>query len=231
MGWYKLIHMKKTFTVLAAVVFFQTANAQSIDVSEQGVLFMSGQQNALVTTIYQNSKDDVVSKWKSYLKDFKNEKVKMDKEEMMGDNIVIKEWGNNPVDVYTRFEENKTDKSVKMMVAFDLGGAYLSSSGDAAKYSSAEKMIRDFAVKTTKEPYQEKLKDAQKTLSKLEDDQSGLEKDNKKLHSDIEDYKSKISKAESDIRSNESDQSKKKSELETQRTAIQLLNGQIEGVK
>lgn len=212
-------------------LFIQTANSQPINVSEQSVLFMGGQQNALVTTIYQNSKDDVISKWKSYLKDFKNEKVKMDKDEMMGDNIVIKDWGNNPVDIYTRFEENKSDKSVKMMVAFDLGGAYLSSSGDAAKYSYAEKMVRDFAVKTTKEPYQEKLKDAQKTLSKLEDDQSGLERDNKKMHSDIEDYKSKISKAESDIRSNESDQSKKKSELESQRTAIQLLNGQIEGVK
>ncbi len=224
--------MKKVLlTVFVSGLFF-TAHSQSINVTEQNVLFLNGQHPALVTMVYNNSMSDVMEKWKSFLKSYKNEKIKADKSgEIFGDNVQIKDWGNNPVDIYARFEENKADQSAKVMAAFDLGGAYLSSAGDAAKYSSAEGMIKNFAIETTKGPLADKKKEAEKLLSRMESDRDSQEKNIKSLKSDIESYKDKISKAEKDIEKGEAELSKKKSEIETQRTNVQLINSQIEAVK
>lgn len=222
---------KALLTVFAWGTFF-TAQSQGINVTEQNVLFLNGQHPTLVTMVYNNSMSDVMDKWKSFLKSYKNEKIKADKSgEILGDNVLIKDWGNNPVDIYARFEENKADLSVKVMVAFDLGGAYLSSSGDAAKYSSAEGMIKNFAIETTKAPLADKKKEAEKALSRMESERESQEKNLKSLRSDIESYKDKISKAEKDIQQGESDLSKKKSDIDAQRTSIQLINSQIEAVK
>ncbi len=129
--------MKISILITSMALWLNFSSAQSILVTEQKASFSTGEQNALVTTMYRISKDAVMSKWKDYLKDFKNEKVKADKIEVFGDNILFKDWGNNPVDVYARFEENKEDHSITIKVAFDLGGVYLSSEQDAAKYALA----------------------------------------------------------------------------------------------
>ncbi|MEP7168755.1 MAG: hypothetical protein ABI855_05240 [Bacteroidota bacterium] len=223
--------MKNSILILAVLAYANIATAQTIMVSEQNATYSTGNQNALVTTIYQNSKDEVVSKWKDYLKDFKNEKVKFDNNEMFADNLLIKDWGNNPVDVYTRFEENKDDHSVKMMVAFDLGGAYLTSGKDAAKYAMAEKLVKDFGVKATRFPFEEKIRIAQKLLGNMDGDQKNLEKENKDLHNDIDTYKNKMTKAEDEIKKNEDSQAKKKAQIEAQKTVIEQIKREMEGVK
>lgn len=212
--------MKKIILTCSALLTLGVVNAQKISVKDGSEKFSNGSHNAYTTTIYETSKDDVMSKWKSYLKDFKNEKVKSDNGEIFGDNILIKDWGNNPVDVYTTFEEDKATKTVTMHVAFDLGGAYLSGS-DGDKHKSAQKMIKEFAVKTTKESMGDKVKELEKVLGKLEDNQKDLEKANKNSKSDIEDYKAKIKKAEEDITKNEADQTKKKAEIEAQKKVVE----------
>ena len=220
--------MKKICLICLSVLAI-SAKSQKISVNDGSEKFSSGSHNAYSTVIYETSKEDVMSKWKSLLKDFKNEKVKSDNGEIFGDNVVIKDWGNNPVDVYTTFEEDKTAKTVTMHVAFDLGGAYLSGS-DGDKHKSAQKMIKDFAIKTTKESMNNKVKDLEKALSKLEDNQKELEKDNKNSKSDIENYKEKIKKAEEDIKKNESDQTKKKSEIEAQKKLVEEAKKVMEKV-
>lgn len=211
--------MKKIVFTLAALTVLTSVQAQKISVKVGSETFSTGSHNAYTTTIYETSKDDVESKWKSYLKDFKNEKVKSDNGEIFGDNVMIKEWGNNPVDVYTKFEEDKKNKMVVMHVAFDLGGAYLSSS-ESEKHNLAEKMVKDFAIKTTKESLGDKVKDEEKILGKLDDSQKDLEKDNRNSKSDIENYKGKIKNAEDDIKKNEADQAKKKAEIEAQKKVV-----------
>lgn len=222
--------MKKNILLIVSVLTATTISAQKINIKEGSESFSTGKQNAITTTIYENTKDNVESKWKSLLKDFKNEKVKEQKGEIFGDNVVIKDWGNDPVDVYTTFEEDKKAKTVVMHVAFDLGGAYMSSSSHKDKFNYAEKMVKDFAVKMTKEPLEEKVKDSEKALGKLEDNQKDLEKENKNLKSDIESYKDKIKKAEEDISKNEQNQSKKKSEIEVQKKAVEEAKKMLDKV-
>jgi hypothetical protein len=218
--------MKKITLTLSALLIILGANAQKISVKDGSERFANGSHNAYTTFIYEINKDDAESKWKSFLKDFKNEKVKSEKGEIVGDNVLIKDWGNNPVDVYATFEEDKKTNVVIMHVAFDLGGAYLRGS-DGDKHKMAEKLIKEFAIKTTKEALEDKVKDLEKSLSKLEDNQKELEKDNKNAKSDIESYKEKIKKSEDDINKNEADQTKKKAEIEAQKKVVEEVKSGI----
>ncbi len=223
--------MKKQILTAALITLAITANAQRIEIRESNEKFSTGSQNALTTTIYENDKDNVEDKWKSLLKNYKNEKVKGSKKELFGDNVEVKEMGNNPVDIYTTFEEDKKAKTVTMHVGVDLGGAYLKSGDQKDKYDAMEKIIKEFAIKLTLAPLADKVKDSEKALTKIEDAQKDLEKDNKNLKSDIETYKEKIKKAEDDIKTNESNQIKKKSEIEVQKKVVEESKKMLDKVK
>jgi len=182
-----------------------------------------------MATIYENKLDEVMDEWKKVMKDYKNEKVKVNGDEVFGDNILIKDWGNNPVDFYARFEEDAKEKVIKMAVAVDLGGTYLSS-GDKDKHHYVEKMVKEFAIKMTKAPMMAAIKDAEKQHDKLMDNQKDLEKENKNLKGDIENYKEKIKKAEDDVKKNDENQVKKKAEIEAQKKVVDDLKKKLDKV-
>jgi len=220
--------MKKIITISLGVVAL-SLNAQEIKVKSGNEKFSSGSHECLKTTIYYVDKDKVMSEWKSKLNDFKDEKVSRSGNEIFGDNILIKDWGNNPVDIYSVFEEDKDKKTVNMSVAVDLGGAYLTSS-DKAKYDYMDKLMKEFAKKISKNAVEDELVVTAKALDKLEEQQKDLEKEKKKLQEDIEDYKKKIAKAEEDIKTNEGNQTKKKSEVEAQKKVVDEVKKKLNGI-
>jgi len=211
--------MKKR-SLVCLVLLTGVVCAQKIKVDEGSEKFSSGSQNAANTIIYEADLSDVVKEWKKVLKDYKHEKVKDDKNEVFGDNILIKDWGNNPADFYTKFTEDKKAKTIRMSTAVDLGGAYLKSSDNSDKYKYLEKMVKEFAIKMSKAPVEERLKEANKKTEKEEDKLKSLEKENKKLHHDIDTYKGKILKAEKDLATNEKDWEKKKHDVEVQKKVV-----------
>ncbi|MGZ3920026.1 MAG: hypothetical protein ACXVNO_07600 [Bacteroidia bacterium] len=218
--------MKKIFTLgLALISGF--GFSQSISVKEGSEKFSSGTQPAAVTTIHQAKLNDVIDEWKKVLKDYKNEKVKDNNNEVFGDNVLIKDWGNNPVDFYTKFEENKTEKTIRMSTAVDLGGVYLSSSHDKDKFRYVETMMKNFAVRMTKEPIADELKNSEKALAKLEDNQKDLEKDKRNLQEDIINYKNKIAKAEKDVVVKDGEIAKKKGEVDVQKKVVNASAGAV----
>ena len=219
--------MKKfTFIFLVAA---SSCLAQSVGVKNGSEKFSSGSHDAIMATIYENKLDEVMDEWKKVMKDYKNEKVKVNGDEVFGDNILIKDWGNNPVDFYARFEEDAKEKVIKMAVAVDLGGTYLSS-GDKDKHHYVEKMVKEFAIKMTKAPMMAAIKDAEKQHDKLMDNQKDLEKENKNLKGDIENYKEKIKKAEDDVKKNDENQVKKKAEIEAQKKVVDDLKKKLDKV-
>ncbi len=220
--------MKKITTGILITVSVYSF-AQEVKVKSGNEKFSSGSHDCLTTTIFEGDKDKTMSKWKSKLNSFKDEKVSRKGDEVFGDNIEIKEWGNNPVDIYSRFDEDKDKKTVTMSVAVDLGGAYLTSS-DKDKYNYMEKLIKNFAVDMTKDNIGDLVKDAEKALSKLESAQKDLEKENRGLKNDIEDYKKKITKAESDIKDNEAGQTKKKAEIDAQKKVTDDIKKKLDKV-
>lgn len=218
--------MTKLLSFITIFFTFQL-HAQRITVNETTEKFSSGSQNAVSTTIMEADLNDVISEWKKVLKDYKHEKVKDESNEVFGDNILISDWGNNPVDFYTKFEENKKVKTIKMSTAVDLGGMYVKSSEHADKYKLLDKMTREFAIKMSREPIEKKLHAAEKELSKLEEKQKDLEKDNKDLHEDITNYNAKIAKAEKELVSKEADIRKKKAEVDVQKKVVDASSGAV----
>lgn len=221
--------MKKTLTLIGIASFGFTF-AQELKVTEGNETFSTGGHPAFITTIYEADKSDVMKGWKDKLNDFKDNKVQIKGSEIIADNILIKDWGNNTVDIYSHFEENKSDKTIKMAVAVDLGGAYLTSS-DKVKADYMMKLMKEFAVKATKEPLEGVVKDQEKALSKLQDNQKDLESANKGYKGDIADYQDKIKKAEANIKTNEENQVKKKAEIETQKKVVEEAKKKLNGVR
>ncbi len=211
--------MKKITQTTLALLVSLNGFAQSIKVSESSEKIGDGIHPAFVTTLMECKADDAEKEWKSLMKDFKSEKIST-KDGVFADNIIIPSITDGTIDVYARAEKVK-DNECRLIVAFDMGGAYLSNSlNNPAVYEAATKLVAEFALKTTKAAFAELLKEAQKSLDKLKDQQKELEGKNSDLLKDIENYKSKISKAESDISDNKSDQSKKKAEIESQRKVV-----------
>lgn len=223
--------MKRILTLALAVSMGTALFAQKIKVKESKETIGGGSNNALVVTLYGISPSDAEESFRSFMKQYDGKRSSKDGGIFI-DNASIKEIsGNNTIDIYGVAQGKKGDAEITFVVAFDLGGAFLNSSEHKDQYKIAEKIVKEFAVKATKEAIENELKAAQKAQEKLEDDQKSLEKDKKGLEKDIEDYKAKITKAEQDIVKNKSDQDKKKSEIEAQKKVVSTINDKLKAVE
>lgn len=221
--------MKKIVTVLCLVMFFTSLFAQKkIKVSESSENIGNGQHNALIVNIYEADESSVLKEWKKLMKGYKA-KVSS-KKEVFADDASIKSMSDNTMDVYARVEKSK-DGDVKLIVAFDLGGAFLSSSKHPDKFKEAKKIVYNFAIKATKNAIQGQLKEAEKIFGKLEKEQEQLIKENGNFHKDIEDYKKRITQAEDDIKANEKEQEEKKIEIENQKKEVERIAEKEKAVK
>ncbi len=218
--------MKKA-AVLCFVLSCAFGQAQEINVKETDESFSTGKHEALSTVIYERDQSDVSKAWKSYLKDLKAEKVNDGKKEMFADNVIFSDLGNNPVDVYTIFKEDKSKKEVTMVSAYDLGGAYLNSKDHSDKQKAIKKLMRDFAYNQSKQGLQDVQQKEEKRLGELQNDQKGLEKDNAGLKKDIENYKSKIAKAEKDIITTETELEQKKADVAVQKKVVDASSNAV----
>jgi hypothetical protein len=222
--------MKKIITLAFGASIGITAYAQKIKIKESRESIGGASNNALVVTLYEVSPSEAEDAFRSFMKQYDGKRSSKDGG-IFVDNATIKEiGGNNTVDIYGKSNGKKGDPEITFAVAFDMGGAFLNSGDHKDQYRAAEKIVKDFAVKATKDAIEEKLKAAQKIQSGFEDDQKSLEKDQKNLLSDIEDYKAKIKKAEDEITKNKSDQEKKKAEIEAQKKVVAEIDKKLKAV-
>jgi hypothetical protein len=223
--------MKKQILTIAVAISSLQFFAQDIKVRESNESFSNGGHNALSVTLYVTDANMVEKEWKSKMKDFGYDKSSEKSNEYFFDNVLMKELGNNTLDVYSKVVEQKSEKSVQLVAAFDLGGAYLSSSEHKDKFEYVKKMMHDFAVKISKEELDDQIKAAGKVLSNLQDKQSSIEKDNKGLADDITNYNQKIKKANEQIEQNKKDIETKKGEVAAQQKVVEGIKAKKESVK
>jgi hypothetical protein len=222
--------MKKITTLGLVALCSISAFAQKIKVKESNENIGGGSHPALVVTLYGVSPSSAEESFRSFMKTYDGKRSSKDGGIFI-DNASIKDISANTIDVYGKAQGSKDDKEITFIVAFDLGGAFLNSGDHKSSMNSAEKIVKDFAIKATKDAIEEELKEAKKVQSKLEDDQKDLEKDNKNLHDDIEKYKEKIKKAEEDLVKNKSDQDKKKAEIEAQKKVVGTVDTKLKAVE
>ncbi len=220
--------MKKNILLIFLTVFTVQLMAQKkISVSESNENIGNGKNNSLVVTIYEASTSDIEKEWKSIMKNY-GAKVSS-KKEIFADDATIKAIGPNTVDIYARAENNKNG-SVKFVVGFDLGGAFLSSSQHSAEFKEAKNIVHNFAVKMSKEAVEAQFKEAEKQQKKNEKDFDSLVKDKSSLEKDIENYKSKIKSAEENIQKNLKEQEAKKKEVEAQKVVMSDLEKKAKAI-
>ncbi|HXB11320.1 MAG TPA: hypothetical protein VNZ45_04995 [Bacteroidia bacterium] len=222
--------MKKTTVLLFLFAGLSSAVwAQKIRVSESRENIGGGSHNALTVAVYGVDAKEVEKEWKSKMKDYNAKKISDNKGEMFADNTTIKEMGNNTIDIYTRIVDKKGE--VDLVVAFDLGGAFLNSSEHKDKYQIAEKILHDFAVKITKDAIDYQMKTQQKALEKLNGQQKDLVKENTNLNTQITDYQAKIKKDQDAIVKNKDDQAAKQKEIAQQQQTVDELDKKAKAVE
>lgn len=233
----KISDVLKAGTLVLLLTGLSTAgSAQKIKVGESNENVGGSKKNSLVVSIYDTDPADIESKWRSLMKDYRGKVSTSDG--VFADNAVISVInGNNTIDVYAKTEKVK-DGEVKLIVAFDLGGAYLNSSEHKDKFNEAKKIVYEFAVKTTRESIAGQRKAAEKVLEKMTDQQKDLVRDQEKLASNIEDYKQriedykqKIKTAEENTAKNKTEQDKKKVEIETQKKVVETVAAKEKAVE
>jgi hypothetical protein len=214
--------------VLLLFVTSVTFGQRKIKVHEERESIGSGSNSALVATIYESSIDEIEKSWKKLMKDY-NAKVAM-KKEIFADDATIKDLSPNTVDVYS-FVRKAGDDEFEIVVAVDLGGAYLSSSEHSSKFKIMEKIVKEFAVQSTLDAIKEKQKAAEKILLGFTKEKEDLIRDKDRLEKQIEDFKAKISDAEKSIEKNKTDQADKEKEIENQQKIVDEIAAREKAVE
>jgi DNA repair exonuclease SbcCD ATPase subunit len=222
----KALIMKKLFTLGLLVISAATFAQDKITVKEEMVAIDGTSRNSLTVILSGSETDDVKKAWKKQLKELKG-KIS-DKTIIFGDDCVLKELGDNSFDVYSIVEEAIAEE-VRLVVAFDLGGAHLSTAAHPAQYPAAEKFVYGFALAQGKNVVSTEIETSQKVLKSLEKDQIGLEKDKEKLEKDIKDYEAKIEENKVEIEQNVANQTDQQNEIH--RLEESQIEGQIEEVQ
>lgn len=222
--------MKKLSTMLFLLLAVNAfAQKVKITIDEKTEKIGDGSHNCLVVTIYDADRSDIEKEWKSIMKGY-DAKVSS-KGDIFADNAIIKSISDNPIDVYARAEKGSADNETKFIVGFQMGEDWLNSSKYGSQYKAAEKIVKDFATKMTKDGIALKVKAAEKALDNLKEDKADLEKKNKDLKQDIADYQDKIKKAESDIKTNEEEQTKKQAEVDAQQKVLDAIKARQNSVE
>ena len=219
--------MKQTIaTLLLITTAIAGFSQKKISVTEEQNTLSVGSVNTLTVTVYGMSYDDAEKAWKKQLKDI-NGDVKV-KKEVFADDCLIKDMSENTFDVYAMLKE--VDNGVKVIAAYDLGGAYLSAASHKEYFAKISKMMYDFGVEQTKEAIGSDIKVAEDDLKASEKAREDLEKDIKKLEKDIEDYKQKIEDSKKAIEDNKSGIETKKTEIESKKEVIKALENKRDAV-
>jgi len=219
--------MKKTFLLLTLAMFTLLATAQKIEVKEDKANLGGAKNPVLTVIIYEADESTVEKAWKSLMKDY-DAKVTT-KDEIFADNAKITDMSTNTVDVYATTETKNS--TVIFTVAFDLGGAFVSSSTHPDQYKVAEKLVKKFAVDISKEAVETKLEAEKKKQKELEKDLADLVKEKDKLTDAIADYNKKIAEAEKKIETNTTDQAAATKAVDAQTKVVETVQKKLDDIK
>lgn len=187
-----------------------------------------GKNNSLSVIIYETDSKNVEKEWKTLMKDF-GAKVSS-KKEIFADDAIIKNISPDTLEIYAIIE-SVNDFDTKLIVAFNMGGKFLSSVIHNDEYKTAERIIHDFAVSCAKNEVLEQIKDAEKSLGKLKNDSTQLVKENEDLSKKISQWEMNIETAKQSKITNENNQELKKSEIDNQIKNIETLKLKEQGIK
>jgi len=213
--------------MIIAIMIALPAFSQQIKVTESKMKIAGDNNNALVVLIKETDKKQITKEWTSLMK--KHKAKVSGKKEIFADDAILPFISNNTVDVYAIADQVKND--VRLVVAFDLGGAFLNSKDHSPQFKAAETMLYEFAVEISKQNVQSNLSAEKKKLSGLEKQQSKLKKDTDKMIKENEKMRKKIADNEKVIKDNQKVQEKLDKEVNEQKSSIQEIEKKFKSIK
>jgi hypothetical protein len=217
--------MKVLKLVLALVICSSTVFGQNI-IEEERLMAVNGMQNAYVIEIASSDKKAIEKSWSSYLKKYKGKTKKNKKTgEFFTDNATLKNLSSNTVDIYSKLSPSG-DKTV-LMVWFDLGGAYLSSTEHPEKTTKGQAVLLEFGATYETKVDMAALKVQEDALKDLKNEQKKLVKDHASHDAEIEKLKARIIELEQKKVDNLKMQAEKEKAIKAQVLKVQAANEKV----
>lgn len=218
--------MKAIMNFILAVLISLSAYSQKTKVEESVENIAGGKNNSLVVWIPESNSKAVASEWAALMK--KNKASVKNKKEIFADDAILPQISSNTVDVYAITEQKKND--VKLIVAFDLGGTFLSSRSHESQYIVAEKMVYDFAVEVARQNVQSSIAAEKKKMTGIEKQMKKLERDNSKRQKSIDKMKKQIENNEKVIGDNKKTIDSFNKEIKDHKSRIESLEKKFKAV-
>ena len=214
--------MKNLSLLLALLVTTSYVFAQIEDAKEISIQMSEGVQQGWKILIPEANSKDALKGWEKLMKayDSKTSKVKKHDEYKSAD-AYIPSLSERIVVVYSQF--NETPEGVYLTVFFDLGGAYLNSHMHEDKVKAVQKLLTTFAKEIALEAIEDKVKEEEKALKKLENEKNSLQNDKENYEKEIQECEAKIAQRKSDLNNNQQEQVKKEKEIKEQQERVEEI--------
>ena len=209
----------KNFLILFFTSFSLTIIGQEVKTMDASMSM--GPQTSYYLEIEDVPKKVVESEWKKYLDDnFKRVKYNKKAKEYYTENgSVGMIQGKSKIVIYSKIDEGKNLVTLYTWTKVEDG---IVNPEDYSKESDGiKRYLQDFYFVAKKKGISLELEDEEDRMKQFEKDLGKLEKKNSKLHSDIEKFKEKIKKAEAAIEENLVAQDEKRIEIAQQKKVIE----------
>ncbi len=196
-------------------------------VFESEEAMVNGTQPALIVVLETNDTKLADKVWKNFMKDYggKTKGVKGGKGDLTSGVSIVGINGVNPINIYSR-SSIAMGGNAEMVVWFDLGEEYLSSSR-RTQYQEAENLLSKYAFECKKEQTQIELNDAEKKLKSLENEQDKLRRLNNGYHKEIQNAERKIEQAKENIVKNEEQQADTGQKIDLQKELVDEIKRRL----
>lgn len=218
--------MKSTLTIIFSLISF-FAMAQ-FDAVEKSMSMSEGEQNGYAIEMRGTDKKKAENIWKDFGKQFGKVDRDRKQDEYLLYQVNISDLGSGKVNVYTRFEKNGLNTTVRFW--FKKDGEFINSVDHGKAVRGVKTFLVNYGNEVKKEIIREEIKAEEKSLNELEKDLNKLVKKNEGYHKNIEKAKETIANAERAIEENLIDQETKKKEIEAQKVTLQKVNEKLNTV-
>ena len=212
--------MRTFMSMLFLFLSFSLVAQYKIKVRESEEKIGGKKNPCLVVNIYEASKNEVEKSWEKKMKLF-DAKFSA-KSEMIATNAMIKELGNKTLDIYAQAIE-KNQNEIELIVAVDLGGAFMNAKNHGYQYRFFEKLLNDFARQLTIDALDNKIKEQEKIVDKNQSELEKMQKQKEKLESDVKLYKKRIAETENEISKNIQEQAEQQKKIDTENKILEEI--------
>lgn len=215
--------------VLAGVSTLLSAQGSNVFETERMMSFGSRPCFRLEFT---NADDGLVEDvWKDFVKKTFDTKLKKNKKanELYAPELHSAMLGSEQFTLYSVIE--KSGKNASINVWFDLGSKFLSRRDDPSKAAEIARSLQQFYYDVRRAVVGNEVKEQEDKKKELDSKLKKLQKDSDGLRKDIENYKARIKKAEDDLLKNEKDQESTIVDIEAQRRMVEEVRARLNNVE